>query len=239
MPSVDIEFEWFKYSNGYEFDDYRSPTTLRPKKGTLIKCEPLKHDPTFVLSAFANIDTMDDLLRFYSNYGPLTGATLRLPKFEKDQGRHRLLQIRADRDGESVRDAMNAAHWFRNVLERKTDKEQIRAVLSARAAPLRLATARLGVDVEGNIRIALQPQTLLHGLRLYLAMSLTDAKSLKGCVHCGTLFAVGQGTGRRQDAMYCSSDCQKGFNNAKRVNTNTRKISARGPRAKGRRQTAR
>lgn len=237
MPSVDIDFEWFKYSNGYEFDDYRSPTRLRPKKGTLIKYEPLEHDPTFVLNAFANIKTPDNLLRFYSNYGPLTGATIDLPQFEKDEGYRPLLQISADSDGESFADAMYAVHWFRNVLERKTDKERIRAVLSARAAPLRLATARLRVDFDGNVRIVLTPRTLLHGLRLYLGMSLTDAKSLKNCAHCGVLFSVGPGTGRKQGAMYCSTECQKQFNNAKRTNTTaTRNVSARRPRAKARRR---
>jgi hypothetical protein len=65
-------------------------------------------------------------------------------------------------------------------------------------------------------RIELQPATLLDALRLQLAESLSEGRTIRDCRHCGTRFEAGPGTRRRGDAEFCSKKHQILFNSLKR-----------------------
>jgi hypothetical protein len=65
-------------------------------------------------------------------------------------------------------------------------------------------------------QITLKPSWLLHGLWLELGQALSGDISIKNCAHCGGLFEVGPGTGRREDAKFCCDDHRILFNSRKR-----------------------
>ena len=213
MTTLDIDFEWFKYSNGYEFDDYRSPKLLKPKAGALQSYWPFERGDGFaLLGAFARIKDRDDLLTFYSVHGPLTGGTIVIkPPLKADSA-----QISSGPNGESVADAMAAARQFSLMLANKDKTRAIRSFLGQRVSPLKIASARLYCDRDGKIALRLKPQSLLHALRLFAALKLTDATALRSCRQCGQMFAAGPGQQRDAKSVYCSPKCQKDYNNVRR-----------------------
>ena len=53
------------------------------------------------------------------------------------------------------------------------------------------------------------PPTLLSALWVQAAQHVSGGHSLRQCLHCGTAFVFGSGTGRRRSGHYCSDRCRK------------------------------
>jgi len=213
MTTVDIDFEWFRYSNGYDFDNHRCPTKLKPKAGKPEPYRPFeKYDGFAVLGAFTRVRDQDDLLKFYSAYGPLVGGSIAVPPPLKADSE----EIKSGLTGDDYADAMLAARRFQNMLSAEDRRGNIRRRLSHRVSPLKIASVRLDADRDGNVRLFLKPQSLLHGLRLFAAFRLMGKTNLRACKKCGEIFAAGAGQKRDAKSVYCSAKCQKAYNNGLR-----------------------
>jgi hypothetical protein len=71
-------------------------------------------------------------------------------------------------------------------------------------------------SATGSLSLRYRPDDLEKALWVELALSLTSDAKLKECAHCGIWFGAGPGTGRREDARFCSIDHQRLFNSLKR-----------------------
>ena len=67
------------------------------------------------------------------------------------------------------------------------------------------------IRVPGRPRpsLVLEPQSLIDGMFLQLALAISGNAQLKRCAVCPTWFAYGTATGRRKSAHYCSDRCRK------------------------------
>jgi hypothetical protein len=84
-----------------------------------------------------------------------------------------------------------------------------------------LSWTRIDVSLVANPftrkpQIALKPPWLLHALWLELGQALSGDISIRKCAHCGGWFEVGPGSGRREDAKFCSDAHRIAFNSRKR-----------------------
>jgi hypothetical protein len=82
--------------------------------------------------------------------------------------------------------------------------------------PLTSLEAFLVSSGGSAIRLKLSPSRLIDALWLQMAQSITSGRDLKECLHCGELFEVGPGSGRRLDAKFCKDEHRIAFYNRRR-----------------------
>jgi hypothetical protein len=70
------------------------------------------------------------------------------------------------------------------------------------------------------------PGFLLDGLWLQLGQALSSGASIRKCLQCGSWFPAGHGSGRREDAKFCSDEHRILFNSLKRKQQLKRRIHA-------------
>jgi hypothetical protein len=218
-----VEFEWPCDENGYRLvavdprDDWsrvldsiqkratpRShPTRERivPAGGKLITRRPLDEAGGKLHRRFMRLgQTREGLLQFTRQYGPLT------------------LHGNKAAVGEDVQLGLTQASLMNELFVGAGDKTALSVLLMVGGARrISDISVVLGVNPEtGEPQLTLAPPDLCSALWLELAHSLTSDALLKRCQHCGELFEAGRGTGRREDAKFCSPYHQVAFNSLRR-----------------------
>jgi hypothetical protein len=62
---------------------------------------------------------------------------------------------------------------------------------------------------ESDIKLVLEPTSLLQMMWVELALYVTNKSGLRQCDWCGSWFPYGTGTSRRKTARFCSDKCRK------------------------------
>ena len=199
MTTIHIDFTWYFDTKGYEPKDGR----IVPRGGKLQDYRPLEDYPTLFRIFIKKCRSESGVIDFVNKFGPLntnpgnliTTRVLGLPGF-----------MGAGRDsiGEVIRQAKSMAKLVSGY---KSDIPQI---------PLTSLEAFLAT---GPIRLKLSPSRLIDALWLQMAQSITSGRDVQQCVHCGELFEVGPGSGRRLDAKYCKEEHRIAFHNRRRSKT--------------------
>jgi hypothetical protein len=221
-----IDFEWWRDDAGYDYvpaapdaphgsaEDFLAdllPLSLggEPSRrdrivrrgGELVPYRPFENTGGMLHRIFAALgNSVEGLLEFYTRFGPLTQEGL-------DQN-----------CGEDIRLARSSASAMRDVV---SGSPQDRAQYFARFGDKGLAWSRIDValafnPVTGKPQFRLTPPMLLNALWLELGQALSSDASIRNCLHCGGWFEAGPGTGRREDAKFCSDAHRIAFNSRKR-----------------------
>jgi hypothetical protein len=220
-----IDFEWWRDDAGYNYvpaapgnpgpsemsplyaliEPIRSavspgrPARIVRRGGKLVPYRPFdKVDGLYRI--FARLGTTsEELLDFVNRFGPLT-----------EYGNQEC--------GEEVLFAFSAASAMRDILFSSTKE---RAVYFSRFGDKGVAWSRIDAalifnPMTGKPQFRLTPPTLFNALWLELGQALSSDASIRNCLHCGGWFEAGPGTGRRQDAKFCSDAHRIAFNSRKR-----------------------
>ena len=194
-----IQLDWWKDPKGYHLAENGLLVVRNgARRDRLVLCRPLESSQS-LFRIFANeATTPEGVLDFVQRYGPLT-------TYGNDQG---------DRVGEVIR----RAEIMRDTLKWMSAQPR-RRMLGEEAffgAGVQLS-ARLDWDRGSRRPIwKFHPSTLIDGLWLQFAQSVTRGIQIQTCMHCGNLFETGLGTGRRLDAKFCSDEHRIAFNSLKR-----------------------
>jgi len=149
---------------------------------------------------FAHLGTTEEgLLEFVNRFGPLT----------KEGNRE---------CGEEVLFAFSHAEAMNDILSCPLKE---RGAYFAPAGDKGLAWSRIDVALAFNPetrkpQFRLTPPTLVNALWLELGQAISSDASIRNCLHCGAWFEAGPGTGRREDAKFCSDAHRIAFNSRKR-----------------------
>ena len=142
-----------------------------------------------LFSKFVNVQTPDELLRFITEYGPLTYS-----RFARGKG---------DEIPRLLDEAASMKECFKS-----------RGRHSGLMADL---TASLSIDhKKGTVSVEITPVRLLDALWLQLGQALSDSSKWRQCGHCRGSFPVGGNSGRRSDARFCTDECRIKFNSLER-----------------------
>ncbi len=218
MARIAIELDWTRDPKGYRLAETGRPKMLRiVRNGTgkglenFPPFQPLSTDSLFEI--FANIaTTAEGALNFVRRYGPLTAEGWDA--------------------GEPVSLVTFHAEYMREVLrvwagKRKQLRIPIRRSQKAAGLPLVVHPDDAGPSSSLDAKVVwdplvrtlkweLRPKALLDALWLQLGQALTSDVQIRQCEHCGDWFEAGRGTGRRQDAKFCSDEHRIAFNSLKR-----------------------
>jgi hypothetical protein len=225
MALLFIDFPWRKDAAGYRLVDAEPPkperTAVDPSSGRRRHLTILERDPGKPLrivpkggkreqyqplirfpelyKAFASLREPNDVLRFVQNYGPLTHDGLEPSR------------------GEDVELVLGLAGKFRVWLDRgRGGRKQVANWIGTQELTFANLQASLVAGPSGELRLRVAPRNLLGGLWLQLAQALAGGARIRECQHCGCWFETGPGTGRRLDAMYCSTQHQIDYNSLNR-----------------------
>jgi hypothetical protein len=199
MTTINLDFTWFFDTQGYRLKNGR----LVRKGGELKSYRPLEAFPTLFKIFIDKCRTEKGVIFFVSKFGPLitspggliTTRVLGLPGFMAA-------------GGDSIREVIQQAKWMAKLLsDHKSDIPQI---------PLTSLEAFLVSGGGSAIRLKLSPSRLIDAIWLQMAQSITSGRDLRECLHCGELFEVGPGSGRRLDAKFCKDEHRIAFNNRRR-----------------------
>src|SRR5262249_2373104 len=138
-------------------------------------------------SDFANVRTVEELLAFVAEHGPLTRRFTGAWK------------------GDIVPALVDQAEWMRNCFKDRARKLRI-------SIPMTDVKAFLGLDES----IVYSPTTLLGALWLQFAQTLSEGAEMRVCRHCRKPFPVGGKSGKRLVAEFCSDEHRVQFNSLKR-----------------------
>ena len=171
--------------------------------GELQAYRPLENFPTLFRIFIKECRSENSVIDFVNKFGPLntnpgnliTTRVLGLPGFMSAGG---------DSIGEVIRQAKSMAKLVGGY---KSDVPQI---------PL---TSLEAFIATGPIRLKLSPSRLIDAIWLQMAQSITSGRDVQECLHCGELFEVGPGSGRRLDAKFCRDEHRIAFNNRIRSKT--------------------
>jgi hypothetical protein len=206
MARVVIEFDWVRDPKGYRLAEVGRPKMLcvvrngaghGPKD--LLPSRPLERTNQ-LFKIFANAATPERVLDFVQNFGPLTWDG------------------RDPKKGEPVHYATRDADHMQQVL-RYWESNHTKSSMPFVPQTGRIVSldARLvGDPVTKSPKWELRPQTLLDALWMQLGEALTAGALMRRCEHCGDWFELGHGSGRRQDAKFCSDEHRIAFNSLKR-----------------------
>ena len=199
MTAIHIDFTWFFDTKGYRPKDGR----IVPRGGKLQDYRPLEDYPTLFRIFIKKCRSESGVIDFVNKFGPLntnpgnliTTRVLGLPGF---------MGAGSDSIGEVIRQAKSMAKLVSGY---KSDIPQI---------PLTSLEAFLAT---GPIRLKISPSRLIDAIWLQMAQSITSGRDVRQCLHCGELFEVGPGSGRRLDAKYCKDEHRIASNNRRRSKT--------------------
>ena len=196
-----IELEWKRDSKGYRLKPAVPATAAaaatlvlggegEPERivrdgGKLESYRPTaQYDRLFV--NFANISSVDGLLGFVNQYGPLTGAG-------------------NDSVGDSVEELLRQARDMKRLIEPLKKAQLGERLLDGPTGLLGRAEVSLVLDENRRCVLRLTAPNLLTALWLQFGQAAAGGVQLRTCQHCQDIFSVGPGTGRRLDAMFCSA----------------------------------
>jgi hypothetical protein len=175
------------------------PARIVRRGGKLVPYRPFdKVDGLY--RVFANLVTTEEkLLEFVNRYGPLT-----------EYGNQEC--------GEELLFGLSHASEMGTLLSRFSAE---RAAYFSRFGEKGLAWSRIDVALAFNPmtnkpQFRLTPPSLANALWLELGQALSSDASIRNCLHCGGWFEAGPGTGRREDAKFCSDAHRIAFNSRKR-----------------------
>jgi hypothetical protein len=221
-----IDFEWLRDDAGYDYvpaalgdavwseesalgdllplslggEPSRRNRIVR-RGGELLPYRPFEHTGGVLHRIFATLgNSVEGLLEFFTRFGPLTQEGL------------------DPNCGEDIRFALSSASTMRDVI---TDSPQNRAQYFSRFGSKGLSWSAIDVALTFNPmtnkpQFRLTPPTLVNALWLELGQALSSDASIRNCLHCGGWFEAGPGTGRREDAKFCSDPHRIAFNSRKR-----------------------
>jgi hypothetical protein len=223
-----IDFEWLRDDAGYRYvpaapgnpepsemsplyaliEPIRSAVSGgRPARivrcgGKLVPYRPFEKDGGKLYQIFASLCWTGEeslLLDFVNRFGPLT-------------------EFGNQDCGEEVLFAVSAASVMRDLLYCSPAE---RAAYFSRSGDKGVAWSRIDVALTFNPmtnkpQFRLTPPALVNALWLELGQALSSDASIRNCLHCGEWFEAGAGTGRREDAKFCSDPHRIAFNSRKR-----------------------
>jgi hypothetical protein len=196
MTTIRIDFTWYVDSKGY-----------RPKDGRLIRnggelrtYRPLDDYPTLFRMFADECRSEKGVQNFVNKFGLLIASPGDLIT-TRALG---LSGITAAR-GDLISEVIQQAKWMTKLVNDKSGVPQI---------PLTSLEAALVPN--GTIRLKLSPSRLIDAIWLQMAQSVSSGRDLQHCLHCGELFEVGPGSGRRLDAKFCTDEHRTQFHNQRR-----------------------
>lgn len=229
MPSLLIDFEWWRDRKGYRLLPKVSPEPIEPlmhpmfnklvpptlaqialsqkperivrRGGSLESYRPLDRYETLYSFYAKNAQSADGLLAFIKKFGPLTESGL------KDL-----------ENGDEIPFLLGHARRMRDLLDlhSRQPRELVRRIGSEGMALPGIAATLVPSRRGDGLRLRLTPPSLLFALWLQLGQALTGDATVHRCLQCGTWFEAGPKAGRRRDAKFCSDDHRIAFNSRKR-----------------------
>jgi hypothetical protein len=208
MPPATIDFTPHRDAKGYRLMPGKTPR-LRPGQseidllktraidiqpdrikglgGKLVSVPFEQYPPLFC--KFAGVESAEELLRFITQFGPLTNAGM------------------AEGPGDVVPHLLDQAEQMRARLKPGV----------ATDIPLTNLKAWVSKDRRtGQVMVITGPATLLDALWLQLGYTLSGGAKITKCRHCDEYFPVGMDTDRRLDATFCTEEHRKRFFSLKR-----------------------
>jgi hypothetical protein len=216
---LEVDLLWHKDAKGYALEDHgRHGLWIARRGGKLVPICPLRGG--FAFKAFSNVSDQDDLVEFMNCYGFLLNINSLGPVFFDADKSGKLFAIKGapEPNGESVRDHLESAGFFREILGAKPRRP---LPPGAGAWVENLGTDGIGevqmlFDKHGSLRPVLKATSLMSGLFWQLINFKRAGAQYRSCQYCGILFEVGVGSGRRADAKFCSDEHKIEFNSRKR-----------------------
>lgn len=143
--------------------------------------------------------SIEGILDFYTRFGPLTAAG-NAPDMGDD-----LLFIRSNAD------------TLGELLLCSPDERISRVARFSNGLKWSRIDMELAINpATGKPQFRYGPPSLHNALWLEFGQVLTSGATMRVCEHCGTWFEAGPGTGRREDAKFCSDEHRIVFNSRKR-----------------------
>ena len=237
MLEFQIRFDFQRYAEGYALEPDPSgakgsaPGNIIVPKGVA----PLSYLPfekfDSLYSAFAKVQTEDELLAFVSKFGLLMGRggdpvvdVLREAQFfrdllgAKEKGPkkvadcfHSQLRIRLADTYKKINVILppNAEMWeWQRLVGNCADLEEWLHHLVARV--------ELIPDPKRGLQLRITAETLIAALWWQLARKLSGDSKIRECRHCGEWFEAGRGSARRADSDFCSEEHKIRFFSLKR-----------------------
>jgi hypothetical protein len=198
-----IDFSWCRDPEGYRLVDSKPLRKIvrNGRNGSEVPCRALSGEEFRIFVSTATSD--EGLLEFVQRFGPLTWAGW-------DQTH-----------GDIVAPLIDQARWMRDLFTAAAEGHL--------PPPGEDDGGPVDIGVDSTVRAAVvwdpaaksprwcfRPNTLLDALWLQFGQSVTRGMQLRACLHCGTWFETGAGTGRRADAKFCSDEHRVAFNSLKR-----------------------
>jgi hypothetical protein len=140
-------------------------------------------------SAFANVKTPEELLKFITEYGPLTYARI---------GRGK---------GDEIPPLLDEAASMRRCIKSRGRKFPLTANIKAS-----LSTDK----TKGTVSVKVSPVRLLDALWLQLGQALAEGTEWRECQHCHEWFPVGGNSGKRLVSKFCTEEHRIKFNSLER-----------------------
>jgi hypothetical protein len=124
--------------------------------------------------------------------------------------------------GEELFFGIGHAQVMRDLLSCSAEE---RAIYFSRFGEPGLSWSRIDValafnPLTGKPQFKFKPPTLVNALWLEFGYALSSDATIRNCLHCGQWFEAGPGTGRREDAKFCSDVHRIAFNSRKRSKRN-------------------
>jgi hypothetical protein len=218
---LEVDLLWYKDSKGYALEDYgRYGRWVVRRGGELVPIHPLRGG--FAFKAFSNVSSRQDLVDFVNIHGFLENAQGSISGFFRSELRARPLPLipttgSPSPQGEDVDEHLKAAAFFRRILglrARRIRSPDLAAWLQDVSDSL--GEVQIVADKGGWFRPVLKPTSLMGGMLLQLVSSVGRGAEYRLCKHCGAIFEVGPGAGRRADAKFCSDEHKIVFNSRRR-----------------------
>lgn len=230
---LETELTWSRDVLGYEIKRFgRLGAYILGRSDTTVRFNPLTGGETY--RAFAQVNSEQMLLRFVELHGLLEHEKTPKPVRRNAIPPFELLPEQAD--GENVKDLLEQARRFREVLQWNTNRTKrpsqeamawIERILEPEGLGrvcLDLGSSGLG-PAGGSLRPVFRPDTLLTGMLWQLALAISGGKHFRTCTLCGSLFEVGPGSGRRAHSAYCSPEHRRLFHSRNRSRTASKPVS--------------
>jgi hypothetical protein len=141
---------------------------------------------------FADVRTPDDLLKFITQYGPLTQRTIEMSVVGKWEG-----------------------DIVPYILQ---EAEQLRSECKSRAAKKKVILNPINCKayLSADLTFTYSPVILLDAIWLQFGQSLSEGAEMRKCRLCGRLFPVGGQSGKRSVALFCREEHQVKWNSRER-----------------------
>jgi hypothetical protein len=239
MEALQIDLVWYRDKEGYQIENCGKDKngfdvlSITGRSGQLVKTRPFDRNK-LVFKAFESMaKSPEGLLKFVNAYGlldapaydvaiPHGGVTRKFYSAEafREGPEGRLEAVRSTK-GENVADHLETARVFRDVLRQSSQSwdnvpRRLGKELYNRLSDESLGEVRLFGDPKRGFRLALIANSLMHGMWLQLARSISGGAGFRICELCGGPFEVGPNTGRRADSKFCSDAHRREFNSRKR-----------------------